>query len=437
MTLALSVAGASAATANSVPGDQPLPGYTITNPPLAPALVNGVPSTVYQGVHEHAAYDIEVPPSWNGELVMWAHGYRGQGFVLTVDPPSFGMRQKLLDQGYAWAASSYYANGYDIKAGVLSTKSLAGLFRTLVARPHRTYIAGVSMGGHVTGRSLEQYPGFYSGAPPMCGVLGDQRLFDFFLDYNVVAQDLANLPAYPVPADYMTTAVPQIQVALGLAGLRPGGPDTTNDLGKQLREIAINRSGGQRPGDDAAFAVWKDFLFSIAVPNGTGTGLAQDPGQLSTNLLTRYTPSEPVNVNRSVQRVPAENWLARFDPRLTEVPLIFGYPTAPVVSLHDLGDMFVPFSMEQDYARDVARHGRSGIVVQRAIRAAQHCEFTPAEVGTAWDDLVRWVTTGAKPAGDNVTDATRVAAPDYGCQFSDRAAWAAGVGTRRLYEACP
>jgi len=437
MTLAISVAGAAPAATDPVPGDQPLPGYTITNPPLAPALVNGVPSTVLQGVHEHAAYDIEVPPSWNGELVMWAHGYRGQGFVLTVDPPGFGMRQKLLEQGYAWAASSYYANGYDIKAGVVSTKGLAGLFSTAVHRPHRTFIVGVSMGGHIVGRSLEQYPGYYEGALPMCGVLGDHNLFDFFLDYNVVAQDLADVLAYPVPADYLTTAVPQIQAALGLTGLRPGGPDTTNDLGKQLREIVINRSGGQRPGDEAAFAVWKDFLFSIAVPNGTGTGLAQDPGQVSTNLFTRYTPAEPVNVNRTVQRVPAENWKARFNPLLTEVPIIFGLPSAPVVSLHDLGDMFVPFSMEQDYADDVAHHGRSEKVVQRAIRAAQHCEFTPTEVGTAWDDLVRWVNGGMRPAGDNVTDATQVAAADYGCRFSDRAAWTAGVGTRRLYEACP
>src|SRR5437868_2282439 len=70
---------------DSVPTDQPLPGYTISNPPLAPALVGGVATTVWQGVHEHGGYIVEVPPHWNGDLVMWAHGYRGQGFVLTVD----------------------------------------------------------------------------------------------------------------------------------------------------------------------------------------------------------------------------------------------------------------------------------------------------------------------------------------------------------------
>jgi hypothetical protein len=85
----------------------------------------------------------------------------------------------------------------------------------------------------------------------------------------------------------------------------------------------------------------------------------------------------------------------------------------------------------------VARHGRSRLLVQRAIRATQHCEFTPTEVGAAWDDLVRWVRTGARPAGDVVTDPDVVAAAEYGCRFSDAAAYAAGVGTRRLYPACP
>jgi hypothetical protein len=436
LALTAGITGAAPANATGIPGDQPLPPYTISNPPLAPATVGGQPTRVLQGVYRHAAYNIEVPPRWNGDLVMWAHGYRGQGTVLTTETPAFGLRQRLLDQGYAWAASSYYDNGFDIRAGVLSTKDLALRFRHLIKRPHRTYIAGVSMGGYVIGRSLEEFPGLYAGALPFCGVLGDQTLLDFFLDYNVAAQAIAGVPAYPIPADYLTNAAPRIQAALGLATLTPTGPDTTNALGKQLRAITINRSGGPRPGGDAAFAVWKDFLFSISA-GATGDTPAERPGQLSTNLLTRYSPNEPVNVNATVVRVQPENPRERMSPRLTQVPRIDGRPGVPVLSLHGLGDLFVPFSMEQQYRADVNRHGRGKLVVQRAIRAAQHCEFTPAEAGVAWDDLVRWVRTGARPAGDDVTTPSVVAAPAYGCRFSDPAAWAAGVGTRRLFPACP
>lgn len=437
LTVAAGLAGATPATAAARPADGggPLPGYTISNPPLDPLVVGGEPTTVRQGVHRHAGYIIEVPARWNGDLVLWAHGYRGQQNVLTPEPPGFGLRQRLLEQGYAWASSSYDRNGFDIRSGVLGTKDLAVHFGRLVKRPHRTYLAGVSMGGYVIARSLEQYPGFYDGALPMCGVLGDPTLLDFFLDYNLVAQALAGVRAYPTPTDYLTNAVPRIQLALGLAGLTPTGPDTTNELGKQLRAITVNRSGGPRPGTEASFAVWKDFLFAISTTSG-GDSPAQRPGQLATNLFTRYTPNSPVDVNATVQRVAPENLRQRLSPTLTEVPRIAGRPTAPVVSLHDLGDLFVPFSMEQAYARDVAKHGRSRLVVQRAIRAAQHCEFTPAEAGAAWDDLVSWIRHGKRPAGDNVTDPTVVAAADYGCRFSDQAAYAAGVGTRRLYPAC-
>ncbi|MEV4499796.1 hypothetical protein AB0J84_29365 [Micromonospora arborensis] len=437
LTLAVGLAGAApaSATGRDPSGGQPLPGYTIENPPLAPLVVGGRSTTVRQGVHRHAGYIIEVPARWNGDLVLWAHGYRSQGTVLSPEPPGFGLRQRLLEQGYAWASSSYDRNGFDIRSGVLGTKDLSDHFGRTVRRPHHTYIAGVSMGGYVIGRSLEQYPGYYDGALPMCGVLGDQTLLDFYLDYNLVAQALAGVPAYPTPTDYLTNAVPRIQVALGLAGLTPTGPDTTTDRGKQLRAITVNRSGGARPGADAAFAVWKDFLFSITVPSG-GDSPAERPGQLSTNLLTRYTPNSPVNVNATVQRVAPENVVQRLLPTLTEVPRIAGRPTAPVLSLHGLGDLFVPFSMEQAYATDAARNGRGKVVVQRAIRTTQHCEFSPAEAGAAWDDLVSWVRTGKRPAGDTVTDPAVVARPDYGCRFSDRGAYAAGVGTRRLYPAC-
>ncbi|MCI4061117.1 hypothetical protein MRQ36_00435 [Micromonospora sp. R77] len=438
LTLAVGLAGAAPAVAADRDGDgsQPLPGYTISNPPLAPVEISGAATTVRQGVHRHAGYIIETPAKWNGDLVMWTHGYRGQSTVLSPEPPAFGLRQRMLEQGYAWASSSYATNGFDIRSGVLGTRDLADLFGRTVKRPHRVLMAGVSMGGYIIGRSLEQYPGYYDGALPMCGVLGDHELLDFYLDYNLVAQALAGVPAYPTPTDYLTNAVPKIQVALGLAGLKPGGPDTTTDLGKQLRAITVNRSGGDRPGAEASFAVWKDFLFAISTTNG-GDSPAQRPGQLATNLLTRYTPNSPVNVNAGVQRVAPENLWQRLSPTLTEVPRISGRPTVPVLSLHDLGDLFVPFSMEQAYARDVAWHGRSRLVVQRAVRASQHCEFSPTEAGTAWDDLTTWVRTGDRPGGDAVTDPKAVAAPDFGCRFSDRAEYAAGTGTRRLYAPCP
>jgi len=426
--------------ADTVPDDQPLPPYTIVNNPLAPVLVNGQPSTVTQGTRAHAAYIIEVPPQWNGELVMWDHGFRGQGTVLTVDPPAFGLRQKFLNEGYAWAASSYAGNGYDIRTGVLTTKDLADFFGRSVHRPQRTYITGVSMGGHIIGRSLEQYPGYYQGALPMCGVLGDQFEFDYLADYNLVAQALSGVSAYPIPPDYLTTSVPQINAALGTSALSVVNQEPANDLGRQWRDIVINRSGGERPGAAAAFAFWKSTLFALTTPATVAADdatTAQAPGLISTNLLTNYQPNTPVDVNRTVRRIAPEELGQRLSPFLTQIPKIQGRPNSPVLSLHGLGDLFVPFAHEQRYAIDAALHLQSRNVVQRAIRSINHCEFSANEAGQAWDDLVNWVVNKQKPAGDNVLNHDVVADADFGCAFSDPAAFAAGTGTRRLYAACP
>jgi pimeloyl-ACP methyl ester carboxylesterase len=444
VALATSLVGAGPATAGTpTPPDQPLPGYTITLPELAPLPVAGGETTVTTGVDRNAGFAIEVPPDWNGQLVMWAHGFRGNGAELTVDPPSYGLRERWVEQGYAWAASSYDRNGYDIASGVRSTRQLVARFTAEVGKPSRVFLAGVSMGGHITARAIEQDPWLYAGAMPMCGVLGDRELFDYFLDFTVSAQALSGQTgAYPPGPDYAEAVLPQVYAGLGLA---PGDPAVTTPEAQQLRAATVLDSGGARPGAEASFSYWKDFLLDLGVPDDAPTpvtGVAADPGAVATNVGTDYDPDAPVDLDAVVQRVPAADPQARESRRLTPVAQVFGRPEVPVLSLHGLGDLFVPFSMEQVYAAEVEAAGRSDELVQRAIRATGHCEFSPVEAGTAWDDLVAWVDGGAEPAGDDVTDPAAVADPAFGCAFSDRAAYdAAGPpsqdDTRRLYEPCP
>ncbi|HTZ44086.1 MAG TPA: hypothetical protein VMB79_09500, partial [Jatrophihabitans sp.] len=410
---------ATAATADG--GSQPLPGYTVDNPPLPPLQTPAGPSTVYQGVYHHAAYDVEVPPHWNGELVMWAHPYQGTDPVLTLDAPEFGLRQLLLDEGYAWAGSSFALTGWDVGSGVTSEHDLALYAGQLLhRRPSRIYFAGISMGSQVVARSLEQYPHLYAGALPMCGVLGDDRMFDYVADVNLVAQDLAGVHAYPFPADYQSTVVPAMLDRLGLSQLAPG-EQPANPLGRQLEAVTVNRAGGERPGVDAAFTYWaNNGLFYFGAPDDGGP-LIDNVMRLAQNAVTRYAPNSPVNVNATVQRITPEDLADRLNPGLTAIPRVFGDPSVPVLTLHDSGDLLVPLSMEQDYARRVAAHGTSNLLVQRVIRGADHCDFSPNEVADAWHSLVRWVLHGpsARPAGDDVLDPAVLASPGYGCRFTD------------------
>ena len=102
--------------------------------------------------------------------------------------------------------------------------------------------------------------------------------------------------------------------------------------------------------------------------------------------------------------------------------------------------------MEQIYRREVGAQHRTDLLVQRAIRAAGHCEFTPTEVGSAWDDLTRWVESRdhrgrgveQRPAGDDVLTPETVATATYGCRFTDPTAYASPqlYATRPLYPRC-
>src|SRR5262249_20834248 len=128
------------------------------------------------GTEDHAAggqeaYQIEVPDQWNGDVVFFAHGFRGSVPELTVSMPP--IREYLIEHGYAWAASSYSENGYDPGIGARDTKNLRDNFARLagVAEPKHSYIYGQSMGGNVVTVSLGEYPTLYDGALAECGAL--------------------------------------------------------------------------------------------------------------------------------------------------------------------------------------------------------------------------------------------------------------------------
>ncbi|KHE67371.1 hypothetical protein, partial [Halobacillus sp. BBL2006] len=109
---------------------------------------------------------------------------------------------------------------------------------------------------------------------------------------------------------------------------------------------------------------------------------------------------------------------ARNENGLAKIPHISGQINVPVMTLHTIGDLFVPFSMEQLYAERVAENGKSDMLVSRAIRAVGHCEFTPAEETDAFADLVEWAEGGEKPQGDQILNPDIVKNKDFGIEFT-------------------
>ncbi len=415
----------------------------------------------WAGVLQGSAYRVEVPKTgWNGKLVMWVHGYRGTGPSLTVDTPI--MRRYLLDNGYAWAASSYSKNYYDVRAGVEDTNALALSFvgiaaakgRT-VSTPSKIFITGVSMGGHITAAAIDAEAQAnainkvkYAGAVPMCGVLGDNELFNYFAGYQVAAQQLAGFAITSFPTTDFAALTPSIQSALWSTF-----PTQTTAQGDKLKNVVMNLSGGARPfyAEGWANAGNQGSIFASLGGNGTIDGILTANILDTTQLFYKVDASSAAataldtSFNSSafkITPVADANRLRR--DGLRWIPATAAAINIPVVSIHTLGDLFVPFKMEQVYFDRAKAKGTDQFLVQRAIRDVGHCAFTAAEATTAFDDMVKWEAGGPKPAGDDVKTAATLASPTYGCAFTkntpsaeDYTPPAGRAAFQANYPACP
>jgi pimeloyl-ACP methyl ester carboxylesterase len=452
--LALSACGGSdnnssgTTTIAAVEAARPQDARTFT--PVAPTLnamtsVAGTPAVPdtdrWVGVNKGASYAIEVPKNWNGMLVMYAHGYAGTGASLTAAPPA--IRRHLISQGYAWAASSYSKNYYDVRAGVEDTNALALAFtdiaktngRTL-AVPSKTYIIGVSMGGHITAAAVDEEniataknKVRYNGAVPMCGVLGDTELFDYFTAYQLAAQKEAGIPATSWPVTNWTDIQPQVLSKLFASfptAATPTASAVPTAQGQQLKTIVQNLTGGARPLFDVGYAgplqstVWGTFG-----SDGTITGILNERVVSTVNTVYQLdnnpavSAAEQAYTDSMLKVAPVTDANRLRSDGLRWVPKTNAIISVPVVTIHTLGDMYVPFSMEQIYKRRADKQGTSGLLVQRAIRGVSHCDFTFAEQAAAFDAMINWEQKGVKPAGDDVLTPATVADPKYGCNFTN------------------
>src|SRR5262245_10637630 len=330
--------------ANAAFADKP-PEYFVDEAKLPFTALPG--ATAYWGVIGGAGYRIEVPNNWNGELVVWAHGFRGTGLELTVD--NHPLRALLIPMGYAWAASSYGRNDYDIWNGVHDTHTLTRRFAGLVGNPSRVYLTGASMGGHITAVAIEQYPNTYDAALPICGVLADYELFDYFLDFNAAAQQIGTgSSTFPVdPPTYIGVTVPAIKANLSAV---PGGwPNVLNAAGQNLKNLTELRTGGERPNFDQAWFFWNtfpafatgpgNFLFDLGLGGGT---LPRTPGIAVDNSDTVYQFDTDPNLSPAEQALNANIVRVTADPQarvggLRNVPQVTGNIGIPVLTLHNLG----------------------------------------------------------------------------------------------------
>jgi pimeloyl-ACP methyl ester carboxylesterase len=132
----------------------------------------------YVGTLDGANFVVRIPnEGWNGMLVIGCHGYMmnwNPNAQFAVDNlkngDGIGLPFALVDQGFAYAASSYGEGGFPIKEAMIRTHQLAEYVIDNFGVTGKVFIIGHSMGGVIGLLLGEKYPELYDGVLDISGM---------------------------------------------------------------------------------------------------------------------------------------------------------------------------------------------------------------------------------------------------------------------------
>jgi pimeloyl-ACP methyl ester carboxylesterase len=356
----------------------------------------GEPRHVAGSIGPGALYEISVPANWNGDLVLYAHGYSLPQLPVEIphNQDSYsGIRDLLLQQGFAVAVSSYSENGYAEAEGARQVHQLRGLFVSSFGRPSRAFLMGQSLGGLIAIDLAESHSHEYAGALIVSGVLGGtSRQVNYIGDVRVVFDCLWPGLLSGTVTQIPEGAFPQNAVIQALAG----DPNKLGALLCTFRDPGFRLPGRNGPEfvQSAVRALGFDWL-------GAGDLRGRTHGhELYDNVGVTYGGCAPQPVldqlNGCVARFAATAD-AQAEMRNHYEPS--GALQIPVLTIHAELDPIVPAGHEAVYAAKVAQSGSLNWLLTCIVPRYGHTEaFRPVEVVQAFDALVGWVNSGQKPS---------------------------------------
>jgi hypothetical protein len=363
-----------------------------------------------------AQFLLNFPAGWNGQLVLFAHGYTAPGTPGGLDlvPPAvgtFGLAPLLSAEGYAYGYSMYSKLGYAVQAGILDT-NLLRLIGRLIFHASRVLIVGASMGGDIVMGLIERFPHAFAGAGAACGAVAGwyeqiRYEFDFMVVYNYFTAPYGAPLALPtlLGAGNVITPNPSytpaaIQTSVGTLFTQAQSNPTFASIIGQIANVT-------RANPDLV-------SFADALGGGVSPGLddylATSGGNGYSNIGTVYSGSlDDAALNAGVARIPA---VAASTAYLNANYTPTGAFDTKLLTIHNLIDPVVPFSSEAILKARVAAQGNSANLSQQVVDAQpiatggpSHCYFSPSQIAFAWGELQQWVNNGVKPTdGLNITN---------------------------------
>ena len=339
-----------------------------------------------------------IPPGWNGQLVMYAHGYVPAQAPLTLPAelflPDGGLGPNVtmvLSQGFAFATTSYHKNGYAVEQARKDLNDLLNHFKKLV-KPgslKKVFLIGASEGGEIAALMIEHFPDKYAGALAMCGPIGGgqyqvQYLSDFraVFDYyfpSVFPFGVVDVPEYAF-LDWDTYATQTIPFAMA------SNPAATAQL-YAVTGAALD------PVDPTSVVKTADSILFYSIW-ATNDLIATAGGMPYDNRSTVYL--DP-SLNAGIERVQSDGRAQAYMRRFYQTT---GDLQRPLVTLHNALDPVVPFQHEVNYSGLAAQAGNSALFTINPVNPAAlygHCNFTSDEVGAAFGYLVQQAAAQTGP----------------------------------------
>jgi pimeloyl-ACP methyl ester carboxylesterase len=166
--------------------------------------------TQYVGTIGGANFVVRIPDEWNGGLVVGCHGY-----MINWNPNTqfamdnlggVGLPFVLVEQGFAYAASSYGEGGFPIEEAMIRTHQLTEYVIDNFGVTGEVFIIGHSMGGLIGLLLGEKYPELYDG------VLDISGMRDVVLGYTDSVEGIAEIES--IPEEIWNNLPPSLQAYL-------------------------------------------------------------------------------------------------------------------------------------------------------------------------------------------------------------------------------
>lgn len=313
-----------------------------------------------------------VPAVWNGDLLVYAHGYVAAsepvGLAHLTLPDGTSLPDFVQTLGYAFATTSYRVNGLAVLDGVEDVQQLVAAFPQVSGRAAgHAYLVGVSEGGAVAALAAERSTGVFSGALALCGPYGDfRRQVDYVGDFRVVFDYFfpGILPGSPVeiPEEAMANWPALSQAAAAAVAARP---DAAAEL---LAVVGAPSAAVGSAAETVQAALW----YNIFASNDARAKLGGNPYD---NRSRAYAGSrDDPALNASVARFGADGVaLAALEAYQTT-----GSAPIPLVLMHTTSDPVVPYAQATLYAGKATAAGSR--VTLMPVERYGHCAFTSGEL---------------------------------------------------------